>query len=76
MRLKILKIVNVFMLILFFVIIISVLFYKFIPSQIQGEPILYEIHEIAGIVFFINTIFHIILNWNWLKKQIFKKKRR
>lgn len=76
MKLKLLKIVNAFMLILFLVIIISVLLYKFIPSQIQGEPLLYEIHEIAGIIFFIFAIFHINLNWNWLKNQIIKKKRR
>ena len=76
MKLKLLKIVNAFMLILFLVIIISVLLYKFIPSQMQGEPLLYEIHEIAGIIFFILAIFHLNLNWNWLKNQIFKKKRR
>jgi len=76
MKMKLLKIVNIFLIILFVVSIVSVLLYKFIPSKIQGEPILYEIHEIAGIIFFVNAVFHLIMNWNWLKNQIFKKKRR
>jgi cytochrome b561 len=76
MKLKSLKIVNVCMLFLFLIIVLSILFYEFIPSQLKGASFLSEIHEIAGILFFIMAIFHIRLNWNWLKNQIFKKKKR
>jgi len=72
---KMLKVLNIFLIISFVVTALSLIFYKFIPSEIQGSEFLYKIHEIAGIVMVILGIFHFILNFNWVKAVYFKKKK-
>ena len=72
---KMLKIVNIFLILSFIVTALSLSLYKFIPSEIQGSEFLYETHEIAGMVMIILGILHFILNFNWVKAVYFKKKK-
>ena len=71
-NLKFLKVLNPILVIDFLVVIIAVSIYKYplFPS-LQGSEMIYKIHEIAGIIFFLLGILHLILNWNWVKSQIF-----
>jgi len=71
-NLRYLKILNPILALFFFVTIKTVLLYKFSPIEtLQGSEMLYKIHEIAGIIFFLLAILHLFLNWNWVKTQIF-----
>ncbi len=72
---KMLKVLNIFLIITFIITAFSLIFYKFIPSEIQGSEFLYETHEIAGMVMIILGILHFILNFNWVKAVYFKKKK-
>lgn len=72
---KMLKVLNIFLIISFVITAFSLIFYKFIPSEIQGSEFLYEMHEIAGMVMIILGILHFILNFNWVKVVYFKKKK-
>jgi hypothetical protein len=72
---KALKVVNIFLVLAFFITALSLVFYKLIPSAIQGSEFLYEMHEIAGTVFIIVGLFHFILNFSWIKAVYFKKKK-
>jgi hypothetical protein len=71
-NLKMLKILNPIMAITFLVTIKAVFLYKYSPFfNLKGSETVYEIHEIAGKLLFLMIILHIILNWNWIKSQIF-----
>ncbi|MDA3812633.1 MAG: DUF4405 domain-containing protein [Candidatus Cloacimonetes bacterium] len=72
---KVLKVLNIFLILSFIITAFSLIFYKFIPSEIQGSEFLYKTHEFAGIIFIILGIFHFILNFNWVKAVYFKKKK-
>ena len=72
---KMLKFLNIFLIISFVITALSLIFYKFIPSEIQGSEFLSEMHEIAGMVMIILGILHFILNFNWVKAVYFKKKK-
>lgn len=72
---KMLKVLNIFLIISFIITALSLIFYKFIPSEIQGSEFLYETHEIAGMIMIILGILHFILNFNWVKAVYFKKKK-
>lgn len=72
---KALKIVNIFLVLAFLVTALSLVFYKMIPSAIQGEEFLYEMHELAGTIFILVGIIHLILNFGWIKSMYFKKKK-
>ncbi len=69
-----LKIVNVILFIAFITTIISIFIYDIIPSSLNGNEVLGEIHETAGMIFAIFAFVHIGFNWKWIKTQIFKKK--
>ena len=72
---KALKVVNIFLVLAFLITAISLVFYKIIPSAIQGEEFLYEMHEMAGTIFIIVGLIHLILNFGWIKAMYFKKKK-
>ena len=40
-------------------------------SSSEVNNIVYKFHEIGGQIFILLVILHIILNWNWVKSQIF-----
>lgn len=67
---KALRIVNFLLALDILLVGLSMLMYK-----ITGGDELYgEIHENAGIVFFVLALFHIYLNRKWIKSAFFKKK--
>ncbi len=73
---KILIIINILLFIAFLTTIISALLYAIIPSALNGDELVGEIHESAGIVFAIFAIIHISFNWKWIKTQIITRKKQ
>ncbi|MCF7794415.1 MAG: DUF4405 domain-containing protein [Candidatus Cloacimonetes bacterium] len=73
---KALKILNIFLLLAFLTAAVSLILYRYIPSEIQGSEFLYGLHGWSGIIFIIIAIFHFILNFNWVKMMYFKKKKK
>ncbi|MFO7659507.1 MAG: DUF4405 domain-containing protein [Candidatus Cloacimonadaceae bacterium] len=77
MNLKLLKILNPLLFIVFLTSLLAVTIYKIaLFPALQGSETVYQIHETAGIVFFILAVLHLILNWNWIKSQIFGIKNK
>ena len=72
---KILKVLNMFLAITFLVVVIAMILYKFIPSELQGDETVLLIHGWGGRIFILLGILHFILNFNWLKAMYFKKKK-
>lgn len=73
-RQNILKIINIVLMIAFLTTVISVTIYSIIPSNLNGDELVGEIHENAGIVFALFAFLHIAFNWKWIKTQMFKKR--
>ncbi len=71
-NLKLLKVLNPVMAIAFLGVIAGFILYKtpLVPS-LQGSEGAASLHEIFGLIFLLCAICHIILNWNWIKTQIF-----
>jgi len=71
-NLKLLKILNPVMFIVFLIAAKAVMLYKYSPFfNLKGNEAVYEIHETAGKIFILLAIFHIILNWKWIKLNVF-----
>ncbi len=73
-RLKILKVVNVLLILDFVLILISLLFYKYIPGDLNGSEVMSEFHELTGMIFIILGLIHLVLNYNWIALNYFKVK--
>lgn len=73
-RHKILLFVNIVLFLAFVITLSSVVLYKIIPSSLNGNEFIGEIHEIGGLVFTIFILLHIGFNWKWIKTQIFTRK--
>lgn len=73
---KTLKCLNIFLFLAFMAASISIIFYRYIPSNFQGSEFLYSAHMIAGIIFIFLAIIHFILNFSWVKMMYFKKKNK
>lgn len=69
-----LRLVNVFVMLSFCIVTLSMVLYKFIPSPLQYHEVVGEVHEISGIVFILLIVVHLSLNWNWVKAQYLKKR--
>jgi len=75
-KLKMLRIVNIFVILDFLVIATAILLYLFAPIEsLNGNETIGEIHEIGGLIFIGLIILHIFLNWNWISAQYLKKKK-
>lgn len=74
MKLKLLKIINIFMIFFYLFTALSILFYKFIPGPWQWSETLYNVHIYIGGIFIIVAILHFILNWKWIRSTYLKKK--
>ena len=72
---KLLKVLNPLLLIAFIVVGVAVALYK-IPGELQGTEQMGKLHELAGIAFLALAVLHIILNWKWIKTQIFGIKNK
>jgi len=55
---------------------LSMIFYRWGPRSTRGMEWVYNIHEIAGIVFFILALGHIVMNWGWIRASFFKSKAK
>lgn len=73
-KLKWLRILNIFVVLAFLNVAISIGLYLYAPG-LQGNETLGELHEIGGKIFFILIVLHVILNWNWIQTQYLKKKK-
>ena len=69
-----LKIVNIFLLVFFLLAAVSMILYRWGPSNLQGTMSLYTLHSYSGIFFFLVGIIHLLLNGTWIKNTYFKKK--
>lgn len=69
---KLLKLLNPVMFLAFLTAAVGVVLLKYpiIPS-LQGSEIIYNVHVIAGQIFIVLGILHLVLNWSWIKSQIF-----
>lgn len=72
---KILKIINPILFILFMGTVLAVILYK-VPGKLQYSELLGELHMWFGTAFIILALFHVYLNWSWIKLNIFKIKKR
>jgi hypothetical protein len=67
-RTSVLKIVNPILGVLLFNQVMTGLLHDMLPREA------YEVlHEGGGIVFAIVALLHVILNWNWIKANFFRK---
>ena len=44
-------------------------------SAVMGKETFEAIHETGGILLAAGGIFHLVLNWNWVKANYFKKNK-
>jgi len=75
MKNNFLKFINPVLAILFVLTIIAVGLYKYGPAAIRGSEAIGELHEFAGILFFLVALLHIYFNWGWIKTNIFGIKK-
>ena len=66
-----LKAVNLLIAIAFALLAATSAISKIVPDK---APVFFEIHELAGYVFFLLAIIHIALNWPWIKANFLKKR--
>jgi len=71
-----LRIINVLMVLCFFLTVLAIVFYLWIPGEQQGSEWLYSIHINGGKAFIVVAVSHIVLNWGWIKINYFKKRRK
>jgi len=69
-NLKLLKILNPILVTAFLAAALAIVFLKYIHLAFLPDNVVYEVHEIAGKIFVILAICHIILNWKWIKLNI------
>jgi hypothetical protein len=67
-NLKILKIINPIMVLAFLVAAAAIVIKSMHLNPATFDPgVVYNVHVIAGRIFILLAIIHIILNWNWIK---------
>ncbi len=71
-----LKFINPVLALFFLLTMISMVLYKFGPSSWRGSETLGEVHEFAGIIFFIVALIHLYYNWSWVRTNILGKKAK
>jgi len=64
-----LKVVNVVVALLFIVQAGSGMAHSFIPDQV------FVIHGYTGFAFAIFVVLHLILNWTWIRSNLFKNRK-
>lgn len=75
-KLVYLRIVNVLMVLAFLTLLVSILLYNTIPSDLNGNYTIYLIHIYTGMAFFVLGILHLILNWQWVKMNLLGGKKK
>jgi hypothetical protein len=64
-----LKIVNIIVALLFIVQAGSGIGHSVLPDQV------FAIHGTTGLVFAFFVVLHVILNWAWIRSNVFKKRK-
>ena len=67
---KALKIINPILAILLITQLLSGMFNEYLPYEVFEV-----VHEWGGFLFAILIVVHLILNWNWVKTNFFKKRK-
>jgi len=67
-RQKVLKVLNVVMLVDFLGLVTTVLLNDTLPRNV-----FYKIHPLFGSILLLLIIVHLVLNWNWIKTSYRKK---
>jgi hypothetical protein len=70
------KWINLLLILAFITAAAAVLLYRYGPMEWEWLDTLSEVHEIAGLVFIGTGLLHLILNWNWIKLQYIKRRKR
>lgn len=68
---KILKILNILLLLSFIIQTLNAILIDYI-----GREIFHKIHPINGFIMIFLAIIHIILNWGWIKNSYLKMKKK
>ena len=68
-KIKLQKIINSLLFIVFAVQVITSLFLLFN----RGTEAIAEVHKYNGVLFIALAVIHIMLNWGWVRSVIFKK---
>ncbi|MCI1209806.1 MAG: hypothetical protein LKF96_10225 [Treponema sp.] len=63
-----LKPVNSIMAIDFICLVLTALLHEVIPYDLYSI-----LHPVLGYIFVVLVIFHVFLNWSWIKANLFKK---
>jgi hypothetical protein len=69
-NLKLLKILNPILVTAFLAAALAIVFLKYIHLAFLPGNVIYTIHILAGKIFIVLAICHIILNWKWIKLNI------
>lgn len=72
MKQSILKFLNPILFIFFTITAVAMVLYK----MTGGSETFGEIHEFAGIMFFLTGILHLYYNWGWVRANFLKKKKK
>ncbi len=72
---SLLKFLNFILLIVFFLVALSMILYRWGSESLQGSETMSEIHETSGTVLFFMVILHLVLNWTWIRSTYFKKRK-
>ncbi len=65
-----LKLANFIMTVVFFLLIVSALLHEILPVGMFET-----VHPLLGFAFVILVVFHLVLNWSWVKNNILKTTR-
>lgn len=66
----ILKVLNVFLLLDFLCLLVTVLLNETLPKEV-----FFKIHPIFGSLLLLLVVAHLILNWSWIKNSYIKRKK-
>ena len=69
---KLLKIVNPILFVIFAIQTLTALG-MFFDLNYPNTQLLFDVHKYNGLLLIILIVFHIFLNWNWIKANVFKK---
>ncbi len=70
-----LKFLNIILVIAFLLVAISIICYRWGPESIRWSEGLYEIHETFGLIFIFLALFHLVLNWTWIRNTYLKRRK-
>lgn len=73
-KMKILKAVNVVLIVSFMVQVFTVVVI-FFHIKVADAHMIHEVHEYNGLLMVALALLHLALNWGWVKANLFKRKQ-